>query len=257
MAGPITIRCLHQFFLQVFLISGAFGLFTQSQIPLLIMRVENFYNSANWVEARKLRNHLIWLLGSKFTAPDQFMVDELQVMSRLHMRGVDQDEESCRAHHLIRALYSNRLAINAANAIWPTNYERKAGDRYLEQFAQFVDGDSSEALEKQGIVKLYEADWLPLFDRNADVNDIYTESRKLLEQAGISRAVVDELMSQPLLQPKMGYYANAEQIVRARSSRAGTGDGMSGAVSITSVKLCPFSDMIPPPIREIGVDMEQ
>ena len=249
------------------------GLFTRSQVPLLIMQAVNFANSANWVEARKLQNHLIWLFRSKFAVPDRSMIDELRAMSRLHMRGVDQDEEPYRAYHYVRALYSNRLAINVANAIWPANDERKAeliheqlhmlymraseamnkgllasassgegsfpgklvlnlaekltlmdmrkaGDRYLEEFRQLLDDESSKALEHLGIVKLYEADWLLLFDRNADVNDLYIESRKLLEQAGVPGATVDELMDQPLLQPGMDYFADAEQILRARSRQA-------------------------------------
>ena len=282
------------------------GLFTRSQVPLLIMQAENFSNSANWAETRQLQNHLIWLFRSKFTAADRSMIDELRAISRLHMRGVDQDEASYRAYHFSRALYSNRLAINAANAIWPANDARKAelfheqlrmlrmragdamdtnllaavsfgegslpgrlvlnlsekltlkdmrkaGDRYLEQFRQLFDDESSKDPEHLGIVKLYEADWLLLFDRNADVNDVYRESRKLLEQAGVSRAAIDELMDQPILQPGMDYFADAEQILRARSRQ--TGGNVPEATSFASMELSPFADMSlekmasPPPPR--------
>ena len=259
------------------------GLFTRSQVPLLIMQAENFSNAGNWAQARKLQDHLIWLFRSKLAVPDQAMIDELRAMSRLHMRGAALDEDVWRVHHLTRALYSNRLAIDAADAVWRENdgrkaeliHEqlrmlyvraghamkqglplpalpdrgsfagslvlnlserltlkemRKAGDRYIERFRQLVDGDDGEALEQLGIAKLYEADWLLLFDGNADVTEIHSESRSLFEQAGISREAIDELMGQPPLQPGMGYFAGA--------------DGTPEAVSFASIGLRPFANLV-------------
>ena len=273
------------------------GLFTRSQVPLLIMQAENFSNSGNWAEARKLQDHLIWLFRSKLAVPDQAMIDELQAISRLHMRGAALDEDAWRVHHFTRALYSNRLAIDSANTVWRENdgrkaeliHEqlrmlhtraghamkqglplpafsdrglspgslvlnlserltlkdmRKAGNRYIERFRQLVDGEDSEALEKLGIAKLYEADWLLLFDGNADVTDIYNESRSLFERAGVSREAIVELMGQPLLQPGMGYFPSAAQILRARSIYANTGDRIPEAVSFASIGLRPFADLV-------------
>ena len=270
------------------------GLFTRSQTPLLIMQAENFSNSNDWAQARKLQDNLIWLFQDKFATPDQFMIDELRTMSRLHMHGVERDADAYRAYHYIRALYNNRLAMRVADAFWPSNDERKAelihdhlqilharasqamdksllfgdspveapsvggfvlnlsekltlgdirksGIRYLARMRQLFDGDSGNAPEKLGIVNLYEADWLSLFDRNAEAAEIHDLSRSLFEQAGISEQVIDRLMGQPMLQPGMEYHASAERILRARSSR--TSGGMTNAVSFSSMNLHPFADL--------------
>lgn len=249
------------------------GLYTREQVPILIMQAENHINSGNWVEARKLQDHLIWLFQSKFSNPDQSMIRELQELSRLHMRGVALDEGAYRVAHYIRALFSNRLAIVAANDVWPAKDERKAelfyeqlrimhmrasqamergfllpasseaeqfpgswlldlsekltlgdirksGVRYLKRLRQLYSGDDRKDLEARGVVALYEAGWLSLFDREAEVRNSYNESRQLLGRAGISQKVITEVMEQPLFQPELEFHASAEQLLRARATQA-------------------------------------
>ena len=128
-----------------------------------------------------------------------------------------------------RGSFPGSLALNLSERL-TLKEMRKAGDRYIERFRQLVDGDDSEALEQLGIAKLYEADWLLLFDGNADVTEIHSESRSLFEQAGISREAIDELMGQPLPQPGTRYFAAA--------------DGTPEAVSFASIGLRPFADLV-------------
>ena len=121
---------------------------------------------------------------------------------------------------------------------------REAGDRYLAQFGRLFAGNSSAELEQRGIVKLYEADWQLLFDKEANVSNIYDESRILFEQAGISQTEVDELIGRTALLPGTQYPASVSQLLSAWSSGANTNANSPETVSFASLKLHPFAELV-------------
>ena len=122
------------------------GLFSRNQIPFLFMKAENYTNSGNWADARKLQEHLMWFYLNKYGAPDQHMIDGLKVLAGLHLRGSIFDDARYRIYHYTRAAYSNRLALRAANEIWPEKDQRRA--EILHGQLRTLHMRASSALEK-------------------------------------------------------------------------------------------------------------
>lgn len=94
------------------------GLYTQSQFPFLLAKVENYANRGDWLHARELMEHLHWLLSRQENAIDENLIGSLLELTDLHLRGVAEDNPLNQNYHFRSALQPNRLAVIAAQQAW-------------------------------------------------------------------------------------------------------------------------------------------
>lgn len=125
------------------------GLFTNSQLPFLHRKIENFVNAGDWREARKLQDHTIWFYLNKYSWPDQDMMRGLMDLSYVHMRGITEDLTENQGYHYLRAAFSSRVALVVAERIWPQHEQRKAGLIYEQMRITYL---QASAINKGGTV---------------------------------------------------------------------------------------------------------
>lgn len=125
------------------------GLYTKNQLPFLHKKIQNFINSGNWREARKLQDHTIWFYLNKYTRPDQVMMRGLMDLSYVHMRGITEDLAENQGYHYLRAAFSSRVALVVAERIWPRHEQRKAALIYEQMRIMYL---QASAINKGGTV---------------------------------------------------------------------------------------------------------
>jgi len=159
------------------------GLYTKSQLSFLHRKIENFINSGNWREARKLQDHAIWFYLNKYSWPDQNMMSGLLELSQLHMRGITEDSEESRGYHYLRAAASSRIALRVADNIWPRHEQRKAGLIYEQLRIMYL---QASAINKGGSTgqSLRIAESRPL-SANGYVAEVVVPPEKAVEQLRI------------------------------------------------------------------------
>lgn len=102
------------------------GLYTRSQLPYLRKKIENFAYGDDWESARDQLQHLFWLYRTKSRVIDGVLIDDLQSLSSMHLRGVTEDQVEYQSYHLRRAVSANWMALAAAEALWGKQDERLA-----------------------------------------------------------------------------------------------------------------------------------
>jgi len=102
------------------------GLYTRSQLPYLHKKIENFTRAGDWESARDQLQHLFWLYRTKSRIIDGMLIDDLQSLSAMHLRGVTEDETDYQSYHLRRAVSANWMALAAGEALWGKQDERLA-----------------------------------------------------------------------------------------------------------------------------------
>lgn len=102
------------------------GLYTRSQIPFLRKKIENFAQWQNWDAARNLMDHLFWLQRTKSRALEPDLIEDFQLLSALHLRGVTEDNVEYQSFHLRRAASASWLALAVGESLWGENDQRLA-----------------------------------------------------------------------------------------------------------------------------------
>ncbi|GAB5500640.1 MAG: hypothetical protein PsegKO_29510 [Pseudohongiellaceae bacterium] len=102
------------------------GLYTRSQLPYLRKKIENFTFWNDWESARSQLQHLFWLYRTKSRVIDRVLIDDLQDLSAMHLRGVTEDLGEYQSYHLRRAVSANWMALAAGEALWGKTDERLA-----------------------------------------------------------------------------------------------------------------------------------
>ena len=98
------------------------GLYTQSQIPLVRMKVENYADWGDWDNAREQLEYLFWLHRTKSGRVDSLLIANLMALNELHLRGISEDNYEFQTFHFRRAARINWLALGAAERLWgPTD----------------------------------------------------------------------------------------------------------------------------------------
>lgn len=102
------------------------GLYTRSQLPFLKKKIENYTRWSDWDSARDQMQHLFWLYRTKSRVIDRVLIDDLQALSAMHLRGVTEDLEEYQSYHLRRAVSANWMALAAGEALWGKDDQRLA-----------------------------------------------------------------------------------------------------------------------------------
>ena len=94
------------------------GLYTRAQLPLLQKKIVNLANWGDWDAARIQLEHQLWFYRTKSRRADQQLVEDLQLLANMHLRGVTEDGIEQQSYHLRRAMSSNGTALAVGEAIW-------------------------------------------------------------------------------------------------------------------------------------------
>ena len=94
------------------------GLYTRAQLPFLRKKIENLANWGDWDAARIQLEHQLWLYRTKSRRADQQLVEDLQLLANMHLRGVTEDGIEQQNYHLRRAMSANWMALAIGEAIW-------------------------------------------------------------------------------------------------------------------------------------------
>lgn len=100
------------------------GLYTSAQLPYLKMKIENLADWRDWDRARNQLQHLFWLYRTKSRYIDATLINNLQDLSQIHLRGVMEDGNEYQSYHFRRAVSANWLALSAGEALWSKQDQR-------------------------------------------------------------------------------------------------------------------------------------
>ena len=100
------------------------GLYTREQIPFLRQKIENFAASLDWENAREQMEHIYWfyLQKSAIVAPN--LIEDLQHLSSMHLRGVNEDFKVHQSYHFRRAITLNWAALAVAEKLHSSSDKR-------------------------------------------------------------------------------------------------------------------------------------
>ena len=97
------------------------GLYTESQLPLLLRMVENSSRRGEWQQANNTLEHLLWLYTNKHLGFDSDLVYELKQLSDLHLEAVVGDDLALQPFHFRKAVEISRIAIAVGESLWGPN----------------------------------------------------------------------------------------------------------------------------------------
>lgn len=129
------------------------GLYSQTQLPFLVRRIENLGNLRDWEEARESMEHLSWLLSRNENVIDEVLIESMVNLADLHLWGVADDFARMQGFHFKAAERINNLAIRAAATAWGENDRRLPAiiykaviQKYLQAVAVDVGGSTGLSL---------------------------------------------------------------------------------------------------------------
>lgn len=159
------------------------GLYTRSQIPYVRQKIENFASARDWESARQQLQHLFWFYRKKSAVVDQQLVEDLMLLSQMHLRGVNEDLESSQSYHFRLAMTTNWMALSVAESIYGREDERLIPLIYQllrQHHLQKVAIDRGGSLGYQLRQIFPGSDWVR--ERNEIRNYFYYTGRRLLNQ---------------------------------------------------------------------------
>ena len=106
------------------LIRRSGGLYTRDQLPYLRQKIENLATSGDWGNTREQMEHINWFYLSKSAVTDMSLVDGLQHLSAMHLRGINEDFEVYQSYHFRRAMDLQWSALRVARINYGEKDER-------------------------------------------------------------------------------------------------------------------------------------
>ena len=94
------------------------GLYTEYQRPLLVKKIENYIDLDDWDNVRENLDHLSWLYITKSRRINENLVEDLLVLSRIHLRAFTEDVSLFEGYHLRQSARTRGMALAVARAIW-------------------------------------------------------------------------------------------------------------------------------------------
>ncbi|NKB35421.1 MAG: hypothetical protein GKR91_20160 [Pseudomonadales bacterium] len=163
------------------------GLYTRSQLPYVRQKIENFAAARDWESARQQLQHIFWLYRKKSKVADQQLIEDLLHLSKMHLRGVNEDLLSTQSYHFRVAMSVNWMALAVGEFLYGREDERLVPTIYNllhQHHLQKVAVDRGGTLGYQLRQVFPGSDWVR--ERNEIRNYFYFTGRRLLNQiAGI------------------------------------------------------------------------
>ncbi len=157
------------------IIRASEGLFSPTQIPVLLRRIENYGYQRDWDNARESIGHLDWLLTSNEYEIDETFLESLLSLVDIHLWGVADDRPDLQDFHFRRAKRLNDLAIRAAIHVWGENNKRLPALRYKLVIQIYLQTASVEVGGSTGIaLRRYSESGLTLSRKDARLSFYYT-----------------------------------------------------------------------------------
>lgn len=100
------------------------GLYTEYQRPLFVKKVENYSKQGDWGGARENLEHLSWLYTTKSIILDEKLVEDLLLLSHIHLRALVEDLSFFQGYHLTQSARTQGMALAVAKSIWGATDER-------------------------------------------------------------------------------------------------------------------------------------
>jgi len=160
---------------EVQIIRASEGLFSPSQIPVLLRRIENYGYQGDWENARESIEHLDWLLTRNENEINDAFMDSLLRLVDIHLWGVADDLLNLQDFHFRAAKRLNELAIRAATYKWGENDKRLPALRYKLVVQIYMEAASVDVGGSTGIaLRRYSHTGLALSRKDARLSYYYT-----------------------------------------------------------------------------------
>lgn len=159
------------------------GLYTRSQLPYVRQKIENFAAAGDWEAARQQLQHVFWLYRKKSAVADAQLIADLLHLSKMHLRGVNEDLPNTQSYHFRRAMSANWMALTVGEAIYGRDDERLVPviyDLLHQHHLQKVAVDRGGTLGYQLRQVFPGSDWVR--ERGEMRNYFYFTGRRLLNQ---------------------------------------------------------------------------
>jgi len=159
------------------------GLYTRSQLPYVQQKIENFAAAGDWESARQQMQHISWLYRKKSRVADARLIEDLLHLSKMHLRGVNEDLRDTQSYHFRRAISANWMALTIGEAIYGREDVRLVPIIYEllhQHHLQKVAVDRGGTLSYQLRQVFPGSDWVR--ERNEMRNYFYYTGRRLLNQ---------------------------------------------------------------------------
>ena len=114
------------------------GLYSPTQFPYVLRRIENYGNQGDWNHARKMMEHVNWLLNRGENTIDTSLMDSILNLVDIHLWGIANDHVSMQSFHFRNAQRLNDIAIRAATAAWGENDPRLPALVYKQVVQQYL-----------------------------------------------------------------------------------------------------------------------
>ncbi|HAC87044.1 MAG TPA: hypothetical protein DCF95_03780, partial [Gammaproteobacteria bacterium] len=131
------------------------GLYSQSQFPFIIKRIETFGNQGDWVEARELMEHVTWLLNRRENTISLSLLDSMLKLVDIHLWGVASDLVPLQSYHFRQAERLNsvavrvsRFALEPEDSRLPEFIYKQVLQEYLQFEAMQAEGKTSISLRR-------------------------------------------------------------------------------------------------------------
>ncbi len=131
------------------------GLYSPTQFPYVLRRIENYGNEGDWRHAREMMEHMDWLLHRGENAIDTSLMDAMLKLVDIHLWGVANDHVSMQSFHFRSAQRLNGIAIRVATAAWgeddprfPALVYKQVVQQYLQTVAVEMGGGTGIGLRR-------------------------------------------------------------------------------------------------------------
>ena len=106
------------------------GLYSATQYPYLLRRIETYGNQGDWVQARELMEHIGQLIKRSDNLVDERLMSGLDTLADLHLWGVASDNPGRRRYHFRQAERLSDFAVRIVRVAWGETDRRLPGMHY-------------------------------------------------------------------------------------------------------------------------------
>jgi len=158
------------------------GLYSPSQFPFLIRRIETFGNQGNWVEARELIEHATWLLNRQENEINTSWLDSMLQLTDIHLWGVASDLLPLQSYHFRQAERLNSTAVRASKFALDPKDTRLPEFIYKQVLQEYLQSVAVEAGGKTSIsLRRYSSRGLAHTRRDSRASSYFSGLYKLAE----------------------------------------------------------------------------
>ena len=127
------------------------GLYSPTQFPLLVRRIENYVNRGDWDSAKETMEHLDWLLKRGENTINESLIAALLDLIDIHLWGVADDLLANQSYHFRRAERLTDLASRVALFNYEAGDGRVPGIMYKKVVQLYLQSVAVEAGGATGI----------------------------------------------------------------------------------------------------------